>query len=94
MLIAPLVPHLNGANRVNIAPDGLLHAIPFDALFVPDRHHYWIQDVTVLIAPSLTLLATRAPAPSSDLPGCCSMPALDKSSPTVCAMSTIARPWS
>jgi CHAT domain-containing protein/Tfp pilus assembly protein PilF len=63
MLIAPVVPHLNGATRVIIAPDGPLHALPFDALIVPGpRPRYWIQDVTVSIAPSLTVLATAAPA--------------------------------
>jgi CHAT domain-containing protein len=59
MLIAPLVPHMRGATRTIIAPDGPLHALPFDALVVPGAQpRYWIEDVTVLIAPSLTLLAT------------------------------------
>jgi CHAT domain-containing protein/Tfp pilus assembly protein PilF len=63
MLIAPIVPYLNGATRVIIAPDGPLHALPFDALIVPGpQPRYWIQDVTVSIAPSLTVLATAAPA--------------------------------
>jgi CHAT domain-containing protein len=82
-LVAPIVPHLGGATRVIIAPDGPLHAVPFDALVVPGAQpRYWIEDVTVLIAPSLTLLATapntrtavRAAslafgAPEPDVPG-------------------------
>ena len=72
MLIAPLVPHMRGATRVIIAPDGPLHALPFDALVVPDpQPRYWIEDMTVLIAPSLTLLAradaARRPAGSTTL---------------------------
>jgi CHAT domain-containing protein len=83
MVIAPLVPHLRGATRVIIAPDGPLHAVPFDALVVPaEQPRYWIHDVTVMIAPSLALLAATVPgkpaapqgllafgAPEPDAPG-------------------------
>ncbi len=35
-LIAPLLPHLGDAETVYIAPDGPLHALPFDALLDPN----------------------------------------------------------
>jgi CHAT domain-containing protein len=57
-LVAPVTPHLQGLERVIIAPDGPLHALPFDALIVGgERPHYWIEDVTITTAPSLSLLA-------------------------------------
>ena len=66
MLIAPVVPHMGGATRVIIAPDGPLHALPFDALVVAGpQPRYWIHDVTVMIAPSLTLLTTAPGRPSA-----------------------------
>jgi CHAT domain-containing protein len=68
MLIAPAVPHMRGATRVIIAPDGPLHAVPFDALVVAgEKPRYWIHDATITIAPSLALLTTasRTVAPSA-----------------------------
>jgi CHAT domain-containing protein len=67
-VVAPLVSHMGGATRVIIAPDGPLHGLPFDAL-VSGPSRYWIQDVTVMIAPSLTLRATTTgkPAGNTDL---------------------------
>lgn len=59
LLIAPIVPHLDGAARVIVAPDGPLHALPFDALVVPgNQPRYWIEDVTLMTAPSLAVLTT------------------------------------
>jgi CHAT domain-containing protein/tetratricopeptide (TPR) repeat protein len=64
LLVAPIVPHLNGASRVIVAPDGPLHALPFDALVVPgDQPRYWIEDVTLMTAPSLAVLTTAPPRP-------------------------------
>ena len=71
LVVAPLVPHMGGVTRVIIAPDGPLHGVPFDALVVPGpQSHYWIHDVTVMIAPSLALLTTApsgSPAAGSGL---------------------------
>lgn len=62
LLVAPIVPLLNGASRVIVAPDGPLHALPFDALVVPgDQPRYWIEDVTLMTAPSLAVLTTAPP---------------------------------
>jgi CHAT domain-containing protein len=70
-LVAPVIPHLGGRTRVIIAPDGPLHALPFDALVVPGTpSRYWIEDVTIMTAPSLGILATTPPsrrAPASGL---------------------------
>lgn len=45
-------------SRVIVAPDGRLHALNFETLVVPGTPpHYWIEDVTVMTASSLHLLA-------------------------------------
>jgi CHAT domain-containing protein len=63
-VIAPLVAHFRGADRVIIAPDGPLHALPFEALVIGGPSpRYWIEDVTVMIAPSLAVLAANRTAP-------------------------------
>jgi CHAT domain-containing protein/Tfp pilus assembly protein PilF len=50
---------------VVIVPDGALHRLNFETLLVPDQgsvaRHYWLEDVTVQIAPSLAMLE---PAPA------------------------------
>jgi len=46
--------------RYVIVPDGPLYAFNFETLPVPgDRPHYWIEDATVAVAPSLGLLLER-----------------------------------
>ncbi len=50
-------------SRVIVVPDGALHGLNLEALVTGDRHpHYWIEDVTVAVAPSLTLLDSRLSA--------------------------------
>jgi len=44
-----------GTNVV-IEPDGVLHQLNFESLPVTDGGRYWIEDVTVSVAPSLALL--------------------------------------
>jgi CHAT domain-containing protein/Tfp pilus assembly protein PilF len=76
-VIAPL--RTGFADTVVIVPDGALHRVNFETLIVPDgpegtvsrtaatestRRRYWIEDVTVQIAPSLAMLQTAA-RPSS-----------------------------
>jgi CHAT domain-containing protein/tetratricopeptide (TPR) repeat protein len=57
LLVAPWVPELPADARVTIAPDGPLHALPFPALIVEgERPHYWLEDVTIAVAPSLAAL--------------------------------------
>ncbi len=55
-----LLPKKNA--RVFIIPDGILSTINFETLIVPDPSpHYWIEDVTVVDASSLRLLAASRP---------------------------------
>lgn len=56
-LLAPLERHLLPTSRVILVPDGALHQLNLEALPAPSgRARYWIEDVTVEIAPSLALL--------------------------------------
>jgi CHAT domain-containing protein/lipopolysaccharide biosynthesis regulator YciM len=64
LLIAPLRPWIPAGSRVVAALDGALHGINLEALPMPSLQsestpRYWIQDVTLSIAPSLALLAER-----------------------------------
>jgi CHAT domain-containing protein len=62
--VAPLIP----ANAlVVIVPDGALHYLNFETLPVyAEKPHYWIEDVTVAIAPSLAIAAaTPLPKPGA-----------------------------
>lgn len=54
-----------GANVV-IVPDGALHGVNFETLPVGSPRHYWIDEATVAIAPSLSLAlrADRRRAPA------------------------------
>jgi CHAT domain-containing protein len=64
ILIAPaakLIPH---NSRVIALPDGSLYSLNFETLIVPDpAPHYWIQDVTLTNASSLTLLQRSRSTP-------------------------------
>jgi CHAT domain-containing protein/tetratricopeptide (TPR) repeat protein len=63
-VIQPLAASLPRTGRVVIVPDGPLHQVNFEMLPVGSPRHYWIEDVTLAVAPSLTLLASgRAPGP-------------------------------
>ncbi|MGC1485869.1 MAG: CHAT domain-containing protein [Candidatus Acidiferrum sp.] len=57
-----LIPH---GSRVILLPDGSLYGLNFETLVVPGpRPHYWIEDVTVTTASSLTLLASALARPA------------------------------
>ncbi len=46
-------------SRVVLVPDGILHRVNFETLPVlGESPHYWIEDVTLSIAPSLNLLSS------------------------------------
>ncbi len=56
-LIEPVQHLLPAGAHVVIVPDGPLFDINFESLPVPaGRPHYWLEDVTVSVAPSLSLL--------------------------------------
>ncbi|HEX9731868.1 MAG TPA: CHAT domain-containing protein [Thermoanaerobaculia bacterium] len=56
-LIAPVARHLGGVERLVIVPDGLLHALPFDALTNPSSGRLVVQDYRVSFAASANLYA-------------------------------------
>ena len=57
-LVAPAVHKVPPGTRVIVVPDGPLHGLNFETLVAPGpRPHYWIEDVTVMVAPSLGLLS-------------------------------------
>lgn len=61
-LLAPARPLLPPGARVFVVPDGSLHALNFETLPVPGPNtHYWIEDATVSVAPSLNLIANTPP---------------------------------
>ena len=64
MLVAPARRAITPNSRVVIIPDGSLNGLNFETLLVPEpKLHYWIEDVTVLNASSLRLLAAAHSAP-------------------------------
>ena len=63
ILVAPAQALLPKDPRVFIIPDGSLNALNFETLLVADpTPHYWIEDVTLVDASSLHLLAASQPA--------------------------------
>jgi CHAT domain-containing protein len=57
-LIAPAQKLIPADSRVILLPDGSLYGLNFETLISPQpQPHYWIEDVTLTTANSLTLLA-------------------------------------
>lgn len=64
MLVAPAQKLIPQNSRVILLPDGSLYSLNFETLIVPSQKpHFWIEDVTLTIANSLTLLASGASRP-------------------------------
>ncbi len=58
LLVGPAAPAPGHDSRVVIIPDGSLNNLNFETLLVSaPRSHYWIEDVTIVNASSLRLLA-------------------------------------
>jgi CHAT domain-containing protein/Tfp pilus assembly protein PilF len=56
ILLAPARDLTPSGSHVVVVPDGGLHNINFETLLVPsDKPHYWIEDVTVAVAPALSV---------------------------------------
>jgi CHAT domain-containing protein len=56
-LIAPVAALVPRGSRVVVVPDGVLHNLNFETVLVPaSQPHYWIEDVTISVAPSLGIL--------------------------------------
>jgi CHAT domain-containing protein len=64
MLLGPLREDLTGAKRVIVVPDGALHALNLETLPAAEAGRYWIEDVELSIAPSLSVLADAPQAAS------------------------------
>jgi CHAT domain-containing protein len=59
-LIEPVRQWIPKGSNVLVTPDGALHGLNLESLPVPGPEpHYWVEDVTVSIAPSLALLGSR-----------------------------------
>jgi CHAT domain-containing protein len=66
VLVAPAARAIQRGSDVIIVPDGPLHGLNFETLPVSgERRHYWIEDVTVQIAPSLAMLRQTPPSTPS-----------------------------
>ncbi len=66
-LIAPVASLVTAGAHVVVVPDGVLHNLNFETLLVSTpAPHYWIEDVTISVAPSLGILqAAKARAQTS-----------------------------
>lgn len=66
-LIAPAARHVPRGSRALLVLDGCLHQLNFETLLAPGAPpRYWIEDVTLAVAPSLSVLDLRADA--ADVP--------------------------
>src|SRR5262249_1600823 len=63
MLLDPVLKWIPPGSNVVISTDGALNALTFESLAVPGTDRYWIQDVTISIAPALSLLGAPRAAP-------------------------------
>jgi CHAT domain-containing protein len=64
--IAPRIPH---GGSVIVIPDGVLHRLNLETLPVPGPSpHYWVEDVQLAVAPSMTLVAAKPRPHRADTP--------------------------
>jgi len=60
ILLAPARPFIRPGSKVAIVPDGVLHNLNFESLPVTgSQPHYWIDEVTASVVPSLDLAYRR-----------------------------------
>lgn len=62
MLVEPALKAAPPGSRVIVIPDGRLHSLNFETLVVPSTSRYWIENVAVTTAASLSLIARGAAA--------------------------------
>ena len=60
LLVQPVAASIAKGSRVIVVADGKLHALNFETLVAPAPQRYWIEDVVVMNAASLQLLARAA----------------------------------
>lgn len=64
-LVAPVEKLVHSAGQVIIVPDGRLHELNFETLVVDGaKPHYWIEDATVALVPSLAILRVKTMKPT------------------------------
>jgi tetratricopeptide (TPR) repeat protein len=61
MLLGQAAGVIRPGSRVILVPDGILHRLNFETL--PAGDHYWIEDASIAVAPSLGVLAPPRNAP-------------------------------
>ena len=68
-VLAPVLPYVPTGGRVIVVPDGSLHGVNLETLPVGADRRYWIEDVTITVAPALALAGAphATPPPSSML---------------------------
>lgn len=76
ILVAPAAPFIRAGSDVAICADGVLSKLNFETLVAPGvdnasdsrrEPHYWLEDATIVSAPSLSMLAAvRTPQPSAN----------------------------
>ena len=61
-LLAPAHGLIPAGASIIVVPDGALHGLNFETLIIDDAiPHYWIEDVTLAVAPALGVLQSAAP---------------------------------
>jgi CHAT domain-containing protein/Flp pilus assembly protein TadD len=67
LLLAPITRFAPSGTRVVLAPDGALHELNLEALpAISGKPHYWLEDVTLVVVPSLALLAPGSQSKRAD----------------------------
>jgi CHAT domain-containing protein len=67
MLVAPAAAMIRPGTKVIVLADGELSKLNFETLIAPSpQPHYWIEDATLLSAPSLRMMASAHPAQAGD----------------------------
>ena len=65
-LVQPAADLIKPGSNVIVLSDGPLSQLNFETLIAPgSKPHYWIEDATLVAAPSLSLLASAKPSPVS-----------------------------
>src|SRR5581483_309753 len=68
-LVKPAISLIPAGSRVAVVPDGSLHSLNFETIPVEgNRPHYWVEDITFSVVPSLDLLYRRADSPANRSP--------------------------
>jgi CHAT domain-containing protein/Tfp pilus assembly protein PilF len=64
-VLAPALERIPAGSRIVIAPDQALHALNFETLPIPTpRKHFFLEDATITITPSLNLLIAHTQTPT------------------------------